>query len=68
MALGHVAERLGGETWENLLAARVLRPLGMSSTGVMKVPADVFKEGLAFPYIYANSYFQNSTASLYRQV
>ena len=66
MTLGHVAERLGGDTWEDLLAARVLRPLGMSSTRVMKVPADVFKEGLAFPYIYDNGSFQTTTASLYR--
>jgi len=66
MALGHVAERLGGDTWEDLLAARVLRPLGMRSTKVMKVPADVYEDGIAFPYIYDNGSFQNSTASLYR--
>jgi len=66
MALGHVAERLGGDTWENLLASRVLRSIGMMSTKIMKVPDDVYEDGIALPYIYDNSSFQNSTKSLYR--
>ncbi|KAH3843701.1 hypothetical protein DPMN_117230 [Dreissena polymorpha] len=65
MLLGHVAEKLGGETWENLITSRVLTPIGMSSSKLLKQPSDVFIYGVAQPYILRDGQFANGTRSIY---
>ncbi|WAR28024.1 GIGA6-like protein, partial [Mya arenaria] len=52
MLLGHVAEKLGGDTWENLVSSRIFIPLGMKSTKILKKTSDVLSSDMAHPYIY----------------
>lgn len=66
MLLGHIAEKLGGDTWENLVKARVFDPIGMTSTKILRVPDDTLQDGVARPYIYKDGRFQNGTHKLYR--
>ena len=66
MLLGHVTEKLGGDTWENLVTSRVLEPIGMATTRIIRVPDDVLAEGVARPYIYKDGQFENGTTSIYR--
>ena len=61
MLLGHVAEVLGTDTWENLVTSRILEPLGMNSTWILKKPTDVLKADVARPYSYRDGEFQNGT-------
>ena len=65
MLLGHVAEILGKDTWENLVMSKIIRPLGMNSTRILKVPEDIMEADIAKPYIYANDTFQNGTQEIY---
>ena len=66
MMAGHVAEKLGQDTWENLMISRVLRPLGMNHTKFMD-PLTVVEEHSARPYVYIekNKEFVNGTLDLY---
>ena len=61
MMLGHVAEVLGNDSWENLVTSRILEPLGMNSTWMLKKPTDVLKAGVARPYYVREGEFQNGT-------
>ena len=65
MYLGHICEVLGGDTWEKLLQDRLLTPLGMTSTKILRTPQDVLKDNVARPYYFADDKFQNGTLSLY---
>ncbi|XP_053386925.1 uncharacterized protein LOC123542314 [Mercenaria mercenaria] len=65
MMLGHVAEKLGGDTWENLVTSKVLRPLGMTSTRILKKPKNVLENGVAKPYIFKDNIFKNATLDIY---
>ena len=65
MLLGHVAEKLGGDTWENLVTSRVLQPIGMTSSKLMLKPADAYQTKAARPYIYKDGMFQNGTKEIY---
>ncbi|WAR28088.1 GIGA6-like protein [Mya arenaria] len=55
MLLGHVAEKLGGDTWENLVTSRIFVPLGMKSTKILKKKSDVLSSEMAHPYIYKDN-------------
>ncbi|WAR28016.1 GIGA6-like protein, partial [Mya arenaria] len=65
MLLGHVTEKLGGDTWENLLNSRFFVPLGMKSTKILKKTSDVLASDMAHPYIYKDDSFENSTIDIY---
>ncbi|XP_052784695.1 penicillin-binding protein 4-like isoform X2 [Mya arenaria] len=65
MLLGHVAEKLGGDTWENLVSSRIFIPLGMKSTKILKKTSDVLSSDMAHPYIYKDDMFENSTLDIY---
>ena len=65
MMLGHVAEVLGNDTWENLVNVRLFQQLGMTNTTILKSPSDVLKPNVARPYIYTDGDFQNSTLEIY---
>ena len=65
MLLGHVTEILGKDTWENLVISKIIRPLGMNSTRILKVPDDIMEADIAKPYIYTNDTFQNGTQEIY---
>lgn len=62
MMLGHVAEVLGNDTYENLVTSRIFEPLGMNSTWMLKKPADVLKADVAIPYSFRDGEFQNGTS------
>ena len=66
MMLGHVAEVLGNDTWENLVTTKLFQPLGMTNTTILKSPADVIRPGVAKPTIFKDGQFQNGTFELYR--
>lgn len=61
MMLGHIAEVLGKDTWENLVSSRILTPLGMNSTWILKNKTDVLKAGVARPYLFRDGEFQIGT-------
>ena len=63
--LGHVSEVLGKDTWENLVTSRILEPLGMNSTRILKRPTDVLEADVAKPYIYRDGEFHNGTLEIY---
>ncbi|KAL4230948.1 hypothetical protein ACF0H5_011321 [Mactra antiquata] len=63
--LGHIAEVLGNDSWENLLKSRVFDPLGMTSTRLMLEPEDVLQSDNALPLIYKDGVFKNGTSKLY---
>ncbi|WAR28087.1 GIGA6-like protein [Mya arenaria] len=65
MLLGHVAEKLGGDTWENLVTSRIFIPLGMKSTKILNKTSDVLASDMAHPYIYKDDLFENSTLDIY---
>ena len=65
MLLGHVAEVLGKDTWENLVTLRILVPLGMNDTKILKNPYDVLESNVARPYVYKDGRFQNGTLEIY---
>ncbi|XP_045184047.2 D-aminopeptidase-like [Mercenaria mercenaria] len=65
MMLGHVAEKLGGDTWEKLVTSKVLRPLEMTSTRILKEPKNVLENGVAKPYIFKDNTFKNATLDIY---
>ncbi|WAR28019.1 GIGA6-like protein [Mya arenaria] len=65
MLLGHVAEKLGGDTWENLVTSRIFAPLGMKSTKILQKTSDVLSNDMAHPYIYKDDMFENSTLDIY---
>ncbi|KAH3821844.1 hypothetical protein DPMN_123612 [Dreissena polymorpha] len=65
MLLGHVAEKLDGDTWENLLTYRVLQPIGMTSSKLMLKPANAYQMKTARPFIYKDRMFQNGTKEIY---
>ncbi|XP_053375802.1 uncharacterized protein LOC123533279 [Mercenaria mercenaria] len=66
MMLGHVVEKLGGDTWENLLTSKVFQPIGMNSTRILREPKDVLENGVAKPYIFKDNMFQNGSLEIYR--
>lgn len=66
MLLGHVTEKLGGDSWENLLTSKLLEPLGMTATKVLGHPDELLTPGVARPYIFKKDKFINGTAWLYR--
>lgn len=65
MMLGHVAEVLGQDTWENLMVAKVLQPLGMTNTSFLHSPNDVMQHNVAKPYMYIDDEFLNGTLEIY---
>ena len=65
MLLGHVAEVLGKDTWENLVTLRILVPLGMNDTKILKNSHDVLESNVARPYVYKDGLFQNGTLEIY---
>ena len=65
MLLGHMAEVLGKDTWENLVRSRLFEPLGMNSTRILKRPPDVLEPDVARPYIYKDNHFQDGTLEIY---
>ena len=68
MMAGHIAEKLGQDTWENLLTTKVLQPLGMNNTKVLSGPADILDSTTAKPYLYFDGDFQNGTIGIYESV
>ena len=66
MVLGHVAEKLGGDTWEHLITSRLLKPLGMESTKILSQPDDLIDSKVAKPYIYKKGELVNGTDKFYR--
>lgn len=66
--LGHVAEVLGQDTWENLVTKRIFEPLEMNDTTILKSPADIFQPGVAQPYYYIDDMLQNGTHEIYEYV
>lgn len=66
MMLGHIAEKLGGESWEKLMTSRIFEPLGMTSSRILKVPSDVLEPDVARPLIYKDGLYQNGTLDIYR--
>ncbi|XP_045206832.2 gigasin-6-like [Mercenaria mercenaria] len=65
MVLGLVAEKLGNDTWENLVTSKVLQPIGITSTRILREPKDVLEDGVAKPYIFKDNQFQNGSVELY---
>ena len=65
MMLGHVAEVLGKDTWENLVTKMIFEPLGMNDTTIMTSPADIAAQDVAQPYIYLHGKFVNGTHEIY---
>ena len=61
MMLGHVAEVLGNDSWKNLVTSRILEPLGMNSTWMLKNPSDVLKAHVARPYSFRDGEFRDGT-------
>ena len=51
MLAGHVSEKLGKDTYENLLPSRVFEPTGMTSTTVGTSKRDVTTGNVAKPII-----------------
>jgi len=52
MLAGHVAEVITGRSWEDLVAERILTPLGMRDSGfVDQLPS---LENIATPYVLKN--------------
>ena len=65
MMLGHVAEVLGNDTWENLITTKLFQPLGMTNSTILKTPTELLKPDVARPYIYKDDEFQNGTLEIY---
>ena len=61
-----MAEKLGQDTWENLMISRVLQPLGMNNTKFMNM-STIVEDHAARPYIYLekSNEFVNGTIELY---
>ena len=66
MYLGHIVEKLGGDSWWNLMKNKLLLPLGMTSTDLLEKPSDVLKDNVAKPYIFRDNNFQNGTLDIYQ--
>ncbi|KAH3843705.1 hypothetical protein DPMN_117234, partial [Dreissena polymorpha] len=66
MLLGQVAEKLGGDTWENLMTSRVFRPIGMTSSRILQEPFELFKGDVARPYMMINGQFVLGTQEIYK--
>ena len=54
MLAGFIVEKLGNDTWEIQLEKKILKPLGMTSTRVMRYPVDIASPGVAQPYFFHN--------------
>lgn len=52
VALGHLCERLTGQTWEELLTERIGKPLGMDM--YFRGHCDIWSMNAAFPYAQRN--------------
>lgn len=63
--LGHVAEVLGKDTWENLVRSRFFEPLGMNNSRILMRPQDLIAEDVARPYIYKDDRIQLSSLQIY---
>ena len=63
--LGHVAEVLGKDTWENLVRSRLFEPVGMNNSRILMRPEDLIAEDVARPYIYKNDQIQLSSLQIY---
>ena len=63
--VGHVAEKLGQDTYENLLKIKVLQPLGMNNTSFLKDTTDFLQDNTAQPYLYVDGALQNGTRESY---
>ena len=66
MLLGHIIEKLGGDTWESILNEKILQPLGMSSTVVMRDVGILETNNVAKPYVYHRGQFLNGTRDIYK--
>lgn len=64
--LGHIAEKLGEDTWENLVTTKVINKIGMTSTRILQKPEDVLQDDVAKPYIFKDDAFHNGTLEIYR--
>lgn len=58
----HVVEVISGQSWETLMRDRILRPLGMTSTGFVD-KVDNFRD-FALPCALVNGSFRNLTPEL----
>ena len=65
MMLGHVAEKLGQDSWENLVMSKIFHPLGVNETSFLHLPSDILKQNVAQPYLFMNDVFQNGTLEIY---
>ena len=65
MVLGHVAEKMGGDTWENLVTSRLFKPIGMTRSSVIRKTTDVMAKGVARPYIYKDGKLHNGHLDIY---
>lgn len=63
--LGHVAEVLGKDTWENLVRSRLFEPVGMNNSRILMRPEDLIAEDVARPYIYKDDQIQLSSLQIY---
>ncbi|KAL3878903.1 hypothetical protein ACJMK2_031229 [Sinanodonta woodiana] len=66
MLAGHVAEVLGGDTWENLVKTRLFLPIGMHNTTVLTNSSQVSGGNTAKPYMTKEGKLVNGTWSIYR--
>ncbi|KAL3878902.1 hypothetical protein ACJMK2_031228 [Sinanodonta woodiana] len=66
MLAGHVAEVLGGDTWENLVKTRLFQPIGMHSTTVLTNPSQVSSGNTAKPYMIKDGKLVNGTERLFQ--
>ncbi|KAL3878901.1 hypothetical protein ACJMK2_031227 [Sinanodonta woodiana] len=66
MLAGHVAEVLGGDTWENLVKTKLFQPIGMHSTTVLTNPSQVSGGNTAKPYMIKEGKLVNGTERLYQ--
>jgi CubicO group peptidase (beta-lactamase class C family) len=55
MLAGHVAERIGGATWEELVKTSLFDQIGMTSTRVLKTLDHVTTPPAARPYILSRN-------------
>ncbi|KAK3599541.1 hypothetical protein CHS0354_006676 [Potamilus streckersoni] len=66
MLAGHVAEVLGGDTWENLVKTRLFQPIGMHNTTVLTNPSQISRGNTAKPYMKKEEKLVNGTERLYQ--
>ena len=66
MVLGHVTETLAVDRWEDLIKSRLLEPIGMEDSTVLRESRDVLKDNAAKPYILQDEELQPGTDGIYK--